>query len=219
MSINNLYLTKICIDKKRFLSKRSFDFSYPYSIQEDHGFINTFYKKTCGDNKNRYLWYVKSVQATKIYVLLTTCKPTQSQSFQNLFTYQSKQINDQFLSYKTYRFFSQVNPTWRDPYSHKIKAITDYGEIKAWLERQLNCYNCKLTNSFFNISSVKALKFRHSNSICGQKIFSDICINSCIVEGVLESDSIESLRTLLKTGIGRAKAFGFGLVQIVPVIN
>lgn len=132
-------------------------------------------------------------------------------------TWETKRIADRFLSRERYLFQVRVNPTIkrviRDAAGERKKngrrtGIYDPEELRAWLRRKgpqvgieiLDCSASAATHSYF----IKEGKR-------GKHIAVDF-------QGLLKVNDRAAFEKTFYTGIGPAKAFGFGLLMLQPVI-
>lgn len=124
--------------------------------------------------------------------------------------WQSKTVADSFLNHDAYQFQIRANPTKRDHQTRKRVPLLDREEQLAWLER-------KAGQSGFRVlpESVRILPE-------GRQVFRDRARKKAGLhhavefEGVLVVEQRDRFRQAFAKGIGSAKAFGFGLLALVP---
>jgi len=137
--------------------------------------------------------------------------------------WQSKAIPPGFFRARSYRFQLHANPTVkrvvRDAAGNRKKngrrkAITGEADLRAWLERKGEAGGFRLTESvpleiFSNISRFTKTP-KSGQSMSGTH-------NAVDFTGILEvTDPAIFLTHTFATGIGSAKAFGFGLLILAP---
>lgn len=125
---------------------------------------------------------------------------------------QSKEINDIFLQHDRYRFEVIVNPTKRDKASGKTIAIRGRELIAQWfIDKSEKAHGFRVRQESLQVNNTSVQIFEKKNNVVSQ--------GSATIIGELEV--IERTRFIesFKKGIGRGRAFGFGLLQIVPIIN
>ena len=122
----------------------------------------------------------------------------------------SKNIPDGFLNHDQYGFEVTVNPTKRDKQSGKTIAIRGRENMHQWF---IN----KAPSLGFEIEP-ESLEIRHSGvqtfDLGEGKI---VTHNSASFVGKLKVTDRVKFHDSFRKGIGRAKGFGFGLFQIIPL--
>lgn len=125
----------------------------------------------------------------------------------------SKPIADHFLAHENYRFKVVVNPTRRDSVSRKLVAVRGREDIGKWfLERASNSWGFVVNPQHLQIDKIEVLRFK-------DKAERDVTIGQAHVQGVLRVTDRAQFKASFGKGIGRARAFGCGLLQIVPLIE
>jgi CRISPR system Cascade subunit CasE len=123
---------------------------------------------------------------------------------------ESKRIPESFLDHEHYGFEVTLNPTKRDKQTGKTIAIRGSENLHQWLFK-------KAPSLGFEIQA-ESLEIRHA----GVQTFdlgdgNVVTHNSASFVGKLKVTDREKFRSSFSKGIGRAKGFGFGLFQIVPL--
>ena len=123
---------------------------------------------------------------------------------------ESKMIPDNLLEHENYGFEVTVNPTIRDSKSGKTLAIRGSQNLLQWFTK-------KAPSLGFEIHA-DTLEVRHA----GVQIFDlgegkTVTHNNATFVGKLKVTDRGKFRESFHKGIGRAKGFGFGLFQIVPL--
>jgi CRISPR system Cascade subunit CasE len=118
------------------------------------------------------------------------------------------------LSDRKLRFRLQANATksikegvQRNERGKRVQLVTEQDQL-AWLARQAERCGFKIVQA--TTTESQDLRFRKKP---GQK---PITLGSCVFEGSLEVNDESRFKDTLKTGLGRAKAFGLGLLSIAP---
>ncbi len=122
----------------------------------------------------------------------------------------SKKIAPNFLDYKQYRFEVVINPCQRNNKSRKIVPIKGREAIAEWFVEKsetswgfsVNSQNIEVTNN-------------HVKSF--DKKGHQVTQGYATVMGILEVTNKEKFIQSFQQGIGRGRAFGCGLLQIVPL--
>lgn len=121
----------------------------------------------------------------------------------------SKKVPEELLNYSGYRFSVKLNPVTRN--KGKDIRIEGIEEIKSWFIKKAPSWGFQIDARTLETSPIKILTIRNS-----------------IKERTLTKQSVEfsgqftvlDKNALLKSfcgGIGRGKAFGFGLLEIIPI--
>lgn len=124
---------------------------------------------------------------------------------------QSKNIADTFLDHDRYRFKVIVNPTRRDNASRKLLPVKGRQEIGQWFtERSEASWGFRVFPENLQVDKVEVLNFK------GKKT-NQVTIAQAHVQGQLEVTDRYRFRNSFSFGIGRARSFGCGLLQIQPI--
>ena len=122
----------------------------------------------------------------------------------------SKPIPDSFLEHDHYGFEVTLNPTKRDKQTGKTVAIRGRENLLSW-------FLSKAPSLGFEIKA-DSLEVRHSGvqtfDLGNGKV---VTHNSASFIGKLQVTDRVKFQNSFRKGIGRAKGFGFGLFQIIPL--
>lgn len=122
-----------------------------------------------------------------------------------------KEIDDNFLSFKAYRFKVIINPTRRDSKSRKLIPVKTRDEIAVWFaERAASSWGFDAPLEFLQVDAINVHQF-------ADKVSRPITIAQAHVQGLLNVVDPERFRKCFADGIGRARGYGCGLLQIVPL--
>lgn len=89
----------------------------------------------------------------------------------------------------------------------KRKALKAKADIFEWLDRKAEASGCDVIEAAFD-----------QMYWCFSKGGTEACpLSGVVFEGILRVADAEKLRHAVRSGIGPAKAFGFGLLSIAPV--
>ena len=125
---------------------------------------------------------------------------------------QSKPIPEDFLQHDHYGFEITINPTRRDNASRKLIPIRGRDEVAAWfIERAQKRWGFKAAAEQLQVQQLGVQRFEKSGRT--------LTHGSATLKGVLEVTDRERFARSFRQGIGRGRAFGFGLLQIVPLAN
>ena len=125
----------------------------------------------------------------------------------------SKPIPDDFLEHDQYRFKVIVNPTRRDSASRKLVAVKGREEVARWfVERSTNSWGFEAPSQHLQVDKIEVLQFKDKQK-------RNVTIGQAHVQGLLRVTDKAQFANSFTHGIGRARAYGCGLLQIVPVIE
>jgi CRISPR system Cascade subunit CasE len=121
-----------------------------------------------------------------------------------------KVINAAFLQYPRYAFEVTVNPSKRDKQTGKIIAVRGREAITGWfIERAEKSWGFKVNPNNLQIEKMAVQTFKKDGQI--------VTHGSATLKGELYVADHEKFKQSFRQGIGRGRAFGFGLLQIVPL--
>jgi CRISPR system Cascade subunit CasE len=125
----------------------------------------------------------------------------------------SKAISEDFLNHTQYRFKVIVNPTRRDTASRKLMPVKGRESIAQWfVDRGQKSWGFSVSPKDLQVDNIEILRFNDKN----QQL---VTICRAHLQGQLNISDPAQFRNSFTQGIGRARAFGCGLLQIVPLIN
>jgi len=119
-----------------------------------------------------------------------------------------KEIGPDFLMHEDYFFEILINPSYRDHKTKKIVPIYKEDEAKKWFEDKAQA-NWGFTVVHSDIKSNVLKRFKKANH--------QVTIHGSYISGKLSVTDQEKFINSFKNGLGRGKAFGFGLLQLVPI--
>jgi CRISPR system Cascade subunit CasE len=120
-----------------------------------------------------------------------------------------KKIADSFLDYENYRFEVVVNPTKRENVSRKIIALRTREEIAAWFIEKAPQWGFEVSSEHLEVREIEVKRFEKNGQTVTQ--------GQAKLTGRLTVCDKEKFVQSFQTGIGRGRAFGCGLLQIVPL--
>lgn len=125
----------------------------------------------------------------------------------------SKPIPSDFLTYTHYRFKVIINPTKRNSQSRKLEAVKGRQAISEWFVQRAETswgFNASLAN--LQVDATNLLEFTGKNN-------HRITLAQTSIQGNLKVTNPEQFAQSFTQGIGRARAFGCGLLQLVPIVT
>lgn len=125
----------------------------------------------------------------------------------------SKPLPDGFLEHQAYRFKTVVNPTRRDNATRRLQAVRGREAVAAWFaERAASSWGFSVDSVQLQVDRIEVQQFKDKQQ-------RQVTIGQAHVQGVLHVRDPEQFKLSFSQGIGRARAYGCGLLQIVPVID
>lgn len=139
-------------------------------------------------------------------LMLSDRKPHQTPQFG---TVETRPVSESFLCHTRYAFEVTLNPAKRDKHTGKIVPMRSGEEVTEWfLGRAETSWGFSV-----NANNLQAEKI-------GVQVFAKggrtIIHGSATLKGELRVTDSDHFRQSFLQGIGRGRAFGFGLLQIVP---
>jgi CRISPR system Cascade subunit CasE len=122
-----------------------------------------------------------------------------------------KKIADSFLDYENYRFEVVMNPTKRENLSRKIIALRTREDITAWFIEKAPQWGFKISPQHLEVRETEVKRFEKKKG--GQTVTQ----GQAKLIGRLTVTDKEKFVQSFQNGIGRGRAFGCGLLQIVPL--
>ena len=124
----------------------------------------------------------------------------------------SKTVSASFLQHDHYGFEVIINPTRRDKASGKIMAIRGYEAITQWfIGKAPNVWGFSVKPQHIQLRDLGVKTFDKKEHAVTQ--------GCATVRGELAVIDRTRFIQSFQYGIGRGRAFGFGLLQLVPLLN
>ena len=126
---------------------------------------------------------------------------------------QYKPLPVNFLDHAQYSFKVIVNPTRRDSASRKLIAVRGRESVTEWfVERAESSWGFAVDRSQLQVERIDVLQFKDKQQ-------RQVTISQAHIQGLLRVRDPQQFKISFTRGIGRARAYGCGLLQIVPVID
>lgn len=122
----------------------------------------------------------------------------------------SKQIPDSLLRWDHYAFEVTLNPTQRNGPSRTTTPIKGRDNLHEWFLRKAPDWGFSVDPDSLQVSNIGAVSFERKNGATQTH-------GSATFVGRLKVVDRETFMQSFRRGIGRAKGFGFGLLQIMPL--
>ena len=205
-----MYLSRVAIDVKKYESMRALS-----NLERLHGMVESSF----AGGRQRNLWRLDRLDGTD-YLLMLSPIPPQNNNLPDQIgldgsAWETKAYNSlltRIIPGSKWHFRLTANPTVsvlkNGKKRGKVKAITIAHKQREWLMRQAAKKGFMLRNTDFDIiqSEWKTIK----------KGGKEIQILAVSFEGLLTVSDADAFCLSLVTGIGKEKAFGMGLLTVVP---
>lgn len=125
----------------------------------------------------------------------------------------SRPIPDNFLEHDQYRFKVIINPTRRDSTSRKLVPVRGREAVAHWfVERATTSWGFSAATEHLQVDKIEIQQFKDKQQ-------RQVTIAQAYVQGFLRITDQAQFKHSFTHGVGRARAYGCGLLQIVPVIE
>lgn len=121
-------------------------------------------------------------------------------------TVRTRCIPDKFLQHDAYAFEVVVNPTRRSVNGNLV-PIKQREDIRTWFESRTASWGFRCLQT--EVLKVNVQQFRKGEH--------RVTLEQAVLKGVMKVTQRDLFIKSFETGIGRGKAFGCGLLQIVPI--
>ncbi|MEQ1777999.1 MAG: type I-E CRISPR-associated protein Cas6/Cse3/CasE [Nitrosomonas sp.] len=144
---------------------------------------------------------------TRQILMLSNRKPHQTPQFGEVKT---KPVHSSFLTHERYAFEVTLNPGKRDKKTGKVVPIRGREAVEQWFqERAPKSWGFSINPENLQTERVSVQVF--------EKMGKTITHGSATIKGELTVIDRDRFILSFIQGIGRGRAFGFGLLQIVPL--
>lgn len=205
-----MYLSRILINTQKYETMRAL-----YNLEIMHGIV----ERTFDGNRQRNLWRVDKFAGEYWLLLLSSIPPENNRAAEQI-----GYVNSSWetKSYETLLKKIEVDSKWRfklianptistfidSTTRGKIKAITTTHGQREWMEKQGNNCGFSLESNQYDVVSSEWKTFKKKNR--------EIQVIAATFEGVLTVTDKEKFKNALLSGIGREKAYGMGLLTVIP---
>ncbi len=119
-----------------------------------------------------------------------------------------KKIADSFLDYENYRFEVVMNPTKRENQSRKIIALRKREDIADWFITKALQWGFEVSPEHLEVREIEVKHFEKGGQTVTQG-------QAKLIGRLTVTDKIKFVQSF-QNGVGRGRAFGCGLLQVVP---
>lgn len=125
----------------------------------------------------------------------------------------SKEVPPEFLQHAKYRFKVIVNPTRRDSASRKLVPMRGREAVADWFaQKSIGSWGFSVSKDHLQVDRIEVQQFKDKHR-------RQVTVAQAHVQGLLTVVDAAAFRSSFTKGVGRARAYGCGLLQIVPVIG
>lgn len=193
-----MFLTKITLGPRDCRDKRLTD---GYSV---HRLVYDLFA-TPGD-ASRILYVDKGARGgTRVVLVLAPARPRATD-----LQLETKEVAPGFLGYPAYAFETILNPVRCESQSRKRIPVTGQLPLLKWFLEKAAGAGFVPDESRLEVKTLPVLEFTAKER--------HYVFNRARFSGVLSVTDAERFRRAFATGIGRAKGFGFGLLQLSPLL-
>lgn len=126
---------------------------------------------------------------------------------------QSHPIAEGFFRHQCYRFKVIINPTKRENQSGKLVPVKGRDAVAAWfVERAPTSWGFSVSPEYLQVDRIEVLRFK-------DKAQHFVTLAQAHISGELRVLDRAQFQQSFSQGIGRGRAFGCGLLQIVPLLD
>jgi len=122
---------------------------------------------------------------------------------------ESKEIPALFLEQEYYGFEVQMNPVRRDNKTGKIIPVTEKEKLLTWFTEKAPSFGFSVIPGSLSVGNTDVLQF--------EKEKKHVVLGKAVFTGRLHVTDQQLFVHSFENGLGKGKAFGFGLLQVVPL--
>lgn len=121
----------------------------------------------------------------------------------------STELSDRFFQFTSFQFKILLNPVRRDPASGKRLPVTGHLPLLQWFAGHASKWGFEADPKALDVRILPSVSFPKNGAVCR--------FHAVEFRGRLNVIDPELFRRHVENGIGHGKAFGFGLLQLVPI--
>ncbi|MCR5563822.1 MAG: type I-E CRISPR-associated protein Cas6/Cse3/CasE [Desulfovibrio sp.] len=121
---------------------------------------------------------------------------------------QSRKVTECYLQADSYSFEVIINPVRRDNASRKLVPIRGRDAVAQWFSSKAPHWGFEADETSLQVKTLDVQSF-------SKKVY-EVTIAMATITGILRVKDRQSFVRSFCQGLGRAKAFGCGLLQIIP---
>lgn len=194
------YLTKLFLDAAAL---RKGNIRDDYSI---HRLVYSLFPLE--QERSRFLYADKgSVRGGRLLLVLSEKEPNVPEYVTSATTI----ISENFFRFSDYRFEIDLNPVKKEKESGKRRAVTGQLDLLNWFIAHSEKWGFQADARSLEVSIKPVRQFSKDGTVC--------TFNHTFFRGRLHVTDQEKFRESFFAGLGHGKAFGFGLLQLLPISN
>ncbi|MCY3066900.1 type I-E CRISPR-associated protein Cas6/Cse3/CasE [Aerococcus mictus] len=210
-----MYMSRVAIDTKNPMKMRSLNHLGAY-----HNWVESSFPEEFDANiRTRKLWQIDKVDGQEYLLIVSPSKPNR-EALEKYGITGSAQVADysSFLNNleegMEAQFRVRLNPVVSEsqPGKKRGRVVPLYGD-----EKQLNFLLDRDKKNGFQINPVTLCIVEKGFEPVKKRNEATIKLSSATYEGVLKITDLNQFKQTLKEGFGRKKAYGFGLMTIIPM--
>lgn len=195
-----MYLTRLLLSVQ---ASKAHDLRDAYSI---HKLVYSCFPRQ--NEEQRFLYADKGSQAGKRQVLiLSTIEPG---SIPDDVDSSTVELSERFFSFSSYRFEILLNPVRKDNATKKRRPIVGKETLLEWFSTQSAKWGIELNAADLEVLTLPTVTFKK-----GDRPYT---FNRVLFRGSFTVTDCALLQSTMAAGIGHGKAFGFGLLQLIPIL-
>ena len=122
-----------------------------------------------------------------------------------------KKVPESFLEHDRYAFEILLNPSQRDSKSRKLIAIRGQEALRTWFLAKCPSWGFAADAPTLEVRRTGVLAYKKNGQTCTHNLAHFV--------GQLTVTDRPKFKQSFTEGVGRAKSFGFGLLQIIPLTS
>lgn len=170
-----------------------------------HKVVYSLFPQTNND-KRSFLYCDKGGNFHERVILLLSDTPPVKQNYGEI---ESRPIPSDFLEKNFYGFEIVMNPVMRDNKSRKLIPVKGKDNMLVWFAQKASGYGFHILPNSLSVKETDVITFEKGKD--------KIVLSKAVFIGKLKVTNREVFIKSFKQGLGRGKAFGFGLFQIIPI--
>lgn len=123
-------------------------------------------------------------------------------------TLQTRDLPQGYLAAKRYNFTVIINPVRRESASRKLVPVCGREAVGAWFAAKAPSWGFAVDEATLQVNDITVERF--------DKKGVTVTLSRATLSGSLEVQDGEAFARAVQQGIGRGRAFGCGLLQVIP---
>ena len=175
-----------------------------YSI---HRIVYSLFPKLPAENRD-FLFFDKGFEKGIRKILILSKRKPENTKIGNL---EAKEVSDSFLEFDNYAFEILLNPVKRNGKTQNTIPVIGKENLIKWFIEKSPQWGFETDEQSLTLEKIFVQEFKKGNQN------SNYTFSSVLFKGKLKVVDRNLFIKSFKEGIGKGKAFGFGLLQIIPI--